>query len=76
MNFLIWLPSSVSGVDPLGAAHPRVLKTLEPDVPCSVSKDLAMECFPFAHFEQYTLRRASRLVRWVMPIPNTCLVRM
>ena len=59
------------------AIHPRVLHPLEPDVARHRwRKPLAMECLPLACFEQYTLRRASRLVRYVMPMPNTCLVRM
>ena len=45
-------------------------------LPASLAKPLAMECLPLACFEQYTLRRASRLVRYVMPMPNTCFVRM
>jgi hypothetical protein len=46
------------------AINPRVLHALEPDVARVAGKDLAMECLPLACFEQYTLRRASRLVRW------------
>lgn len=45
-------------------------------LPSSVEKDLAMECLPFADFEQYTLRRAMRLVSFVTPMPKICLVRM
>jgi hypothetical protein len=41
----------------------------------SVNED-AIEYSPSACFEQYRLRRAIRLVKWVVPIPNTCLVRM
>ena len=32
-------------------------------LPSSLAKPLAMECSPLACFEQYTLRRASRLVK-------------
>ena len=35
-------------------------------LPASVAKLLAIECGPLACFEQYTLRRASRLVRFVI----------
>src|ERR1019366_2974104 len=44
--------------------------------PSSLAKDLAMECLPEACLEQYTLRRASKLVICVMPMPTTCFVRM
>jgi len=45
-------------------------------LPASLAKPVAIECGPSACLEQYKLRRASRLVRRVVPIPNTCSVRM
>ena len=53
-----------------------MLKGLEPDVAIVVEKDLAIECLPFAHLEQCKLRRAIRLVRRVIAMPKTWLVRM
>ena len=42
-------------------------------LPVSLAKPVAIEWGPLACFEQYKLRRASRLVRRVVPIPNTLL---